>query len=123
MILIVEDDEDSRDAYLEFLESLGFRVSGVGTGEDAVAAARTTRFDAVLLDLTLPDVDGRVLCDRLQELAAPRVVPVLALTGHSLDAGERARFTMVMQKPVDLDALAEWLRTIAPPRATAADGG
>lgn len=114
VVLIVEDNEDTRVMYQEFLELLGFRVASVGSGVEAVEALRLGDIDAVLLDLTLPDTDGRVLHEQLRELALPRQLPVMALTGHDLSEGERGKFTAVMLKPVDLDAVATWLRQVAP---------
>ena len=110
MILIIEDDEDTLEIYREFLEMLEFEVTVASTGADALDAVRARVPDAVLLDLTLPDADGRQLCDRLREIVAPRPLPIMALTGHTLVADERAKFDAVMRKPVDLDAVAEWLR-------------
>ena len=114
VVLIVEDDADTRIAYQEFLELLGFRVMSVATGEGALEAVRGGHIDAVLLDLSLPDADGRVLNPQLRSIAAPRELPVMALTGHTLSADDRTKFTTVMRKPVDLDAVAAWLREVAP---------
>lgn len=113
MVLIIEDDEDTRVAYQEFLEIAGFRVTSVSTGSDALDALRADDIRAVLLDLGLPDIDGRVLNDALRAAAAPRPLSVMAMTGHDLREDERAKFTAVMRKPVDLDAVAAWLREVA----------
>lgn len=110
MILIVEDDEDTLEAYKELLQTFGFGVTGARTGAEALEAARTTRFDAILLDLTLPDIDGRDLWDHLQRGGSSG--PVLALTGHTLEPGDAAAFTHTMRKPVDLDKVVEWLRKV-----------
>lgn len=115
MVLIVEDDEDTRLAYQEFLEIFGFRVTSVSSGSDALEALRVNDIRAVLLDLSLPDADGRGLSQQLREIAAPRELPVMAITGHTLGEGDRAKFTKVMRKPVDLDAVAAWLREVAAP--------
>lgn len=124
VILIVDDDQDTCVAYQDFLELLGYRAISAGTGADALAAARSTPIEAVLLDLTLPDLDGRVLCERLRAVVSPRSLPVLALTGLTLAPSEREKFTMVMRKPIDLDAVAKWLREFVPQGAApAAEGG
>ena len=114
VVLIVEDDEDTRVAYQEFLELLGFPAACVGTGTAALEIVRTQPIDAVLLDLTLPDIDGRVLCERLREAASSPPLRVMALTGHTLDEAERRKFEAVLRKPVDLDAVAAWLRGLPP---------
>ncbi len=118
MILIIEDDQDTREAYQEFLALHGFHVASASTGSEALALARTNAIEAVLLDLTLPDGDGRTLCEHLRQAAAPRSLPILAMTGHSLDEKESVKFTGVMRKPVNLDAVVEWLRgVVSPPTA------
>ena len=114
MVLIIEDDDDTRAAYAEYLELLGFRVLTAATGAEAVAVAQGIVVDAVLLDWTLPDTHGPELYDRLRAIAAPRALPVVAVTGHALEAADRARFTAVMRKPVDLDTIAAWLRSVVP---------
>lgn len=119
MVLIIEDDEDTRAGYHEFLEILGFRVTSVATGADAIEALRGGDISAVLLDLGLPDTDGRLLNQQLREVTAPRELPVMAMTGHHLQEEERAKFTAVMRKPVDLDAVAAWLRGVLPPSGQA----
>lgn len=112
MILIIEDDEDTREAYQGFLELHGFESTTASTGAEALAIARAHAVEAVLLDVTLPDADGRTLSEHLRQAAAPRSLPILALTGHRLDRNDAARFTNVMQKPVDLDAMIEWVRGV-----------
>ena len=120
MVLIIEDDEDTRIGYHEFLEILGFRVKSVASGADALEVARGSHVDAVLLDLTLPDTDGRALNQQLRAIVAPRELPVMAMTGHALREDERVKFTAVMRKPVDLDAVVAWLRDVA--RTSASSG-
>ena len=114
VVLIIEDDEDTRVGYQEFLEILGFHLTSASTGAQAVEAVRENEIEAVLLDLSLPDIDGCVLRERLRELVSPRALPILALTGHDLEVDERAKLTAVMRKPVHLDGVAAWLREVAP---------
>lgn len=109
-ILVIEDDQDTLDAYQMFFALEGFRVRCAGTGAEAEDIMRTTPIDVVLLDLTLPDTDGRDLAERLRALAAPRLLPTLALTGHRLDRAAAAKFCCVMRKPIDLAAVLAWLR-------------
>ena len=57
-ILIIDDDEGTRETYARALRSHGFEVSTVATGREGVASATTHTFDVVLVDLRLPDISG-----------------------------------------------------------------
>lgn len=92
LVLVVDDYEDARELYAESLLVLGFRVATAGNGVEAVEKARALGPDVILMDLSLPGIDGweatRLLkCDDLT-----RHIPVVALTGHAPEhAAERAR--------------------------------
>jgi CheY-like chemotaxis protein len=117
LLLVVEDDEDSRQLCQEYLELRGLTVSSAATGAEALLRVKDGAVRAVLLDLTLPDADGRDLCESLREAVAPREISVIALTGHCLESVDRARFTRVFQKPVNLDELADFLGSLLSPRS------
>jgi CheY-like chemotaxis protein len=87
-VLVVEDNVDVGDAFRVLFESTGRRVSVVQTVADALAAARASRVDLMLLDLTLPDGSGLDVLETLKaEPTRPRVS--VALTGR--DEPEVAR--------------------------------
>ena len=65
-VLVVDDDEDLRQALAEQLELEGFRTVQAATGEAGVEAASASRPDLILLDLDLPGIDGREACRRLR---------------------------------------------------------
>jgi two-component system phosphate regulon response regulator PhoB len=79
-ILVVEDEEDIRDIVAFNLRQAGFRVLETGDGRGALHLARSRQPDLVVLDLLLPDLDGREVCRRLREDQATRHLPVLMLT-------------------------------------------
>jgi DNA-binding response OmpR family regulator len=79
-ILVVEDDLVIADAVARRLISEGFRVDAVHDGHAAVAAAAGTEYDAVVLDVMLPGLDGHEVCRRIQ---ATRPLPVLMLTARA----------------------------------------
>ena len=79
-LLVVEDDRVIADAVALRLRSEGFQTDVVHDGPAAVALAERVRFDAVVLDLMLPGLDGLEVCRRLQ---ARRPVPVLMLTARA----------------------------------------
>ncbi len=82
-ILIVEDDASIREILSLLLETRGFSgVEAVGTGTAALARASETAFDLVLLDLTLPDVDGLDVCRRLRSTSLNATTPTIMLTAR-----------------------------------------
>lgn len=112
-ILIVDDDDMLRHALAEQLElHEEFAVSEAPTAAKALDLTKTQRFDAVLLDVGLPDMDGRALC-RLLRRSGVRA-PVLMLTGADSDAdtilGLDAGANDYITKPFRLDVLLARLR-------------
>jgi DNA-binding response OmpR family regulator len=112
-ILIVDDDDMLRRALAEQLElHEEFAVAEAGTAAKALDLAKTLRFDAVLLDVGLPDMDGRALC-RLLRRSGVRA-PVLMLTGADSDSdtilGLDAGANDYITKPFRLDVLLARLR-------------
>ena len=82
-ILIVEDDVSIREILSLLLETRGFsQVEAVGTGKAALERASETAFDLVLLDLTLPDVDGLDVCRRLRSTPLNATTPTIMLTAR-----------------------------------------
>lgn len=114
-ILVIEDDAILRDGIRTGLALDGFTVDAVGTAENARAAAAASNYDAVVLDIGLPDGDGiELLKDWRGER---RIMPVLLLTARNsiedriigLDSGADD----YLGKPFDLDELAARVRAIA----------
>ena len=85
-ILVVEDEEDLRELISYNLAKEGYQVTGVGTGEDALAAVTRQPPDLVVLDLLLPVVDGLDVCRRLKSDPRTQHVPVLMLTAKTEEA-------------------------------------
>ncbi|HEX4621346.1 MAG TPA: response regulator [Myxococcaceae bacterium] len=84
VVLIVEDYSDAREMYAEYLEFQGFRVEQARNGKEAIARATRSPPDVVLMDLSLPVMDGWEATRRLKADERTRHVPVIALTGHAL---------------------------------------
>ncbi|MCC7319474.1 MAG: response regulator transcription factor [Rubellimicrobium sp.] len=84
-ILLVDDDDDLREALGEQLVMTeDFDVFEAATGADALTKARTVHHDLVILDVGLPDIDGRELCKLMRKQGVK--CPILMLTGHDGDA-------------------------------------
>ena len=110
-ILIVEDDSDGGEILRELFESEGFDVDWVRAGERAIELAGEEAFDAALVDLSLPDVDGTEVL-----LALRRTLPHAALalvTGFSpgaLDEAAQRIADRIFVKPVDPEVLLAFVR-------------
>jgi two-component system cell cycle response regulator DivK len=84
LVLIVEDYEDTREMYSQYLKHSGFRVLEASNGAEAVQAALDERPDLVLMDLALPAVDGWEATRRIKADPRTKQIPIVALTGHAL---------------------------------------
>ncbi|HVG70059.1 MAG TPA: response regulator [Vicinamibacterales bacterium] len=92
LILVVDDYQDAREMYAEYLQYSGFRVAEAKNGNEAVAQARSLRPDLILMDLSLPGMDGWEATRVLKADEATKHIPIVALTGHALaGASEGAR--------------------------------
>jgi CheY-like chemotaxis protein len=108
-ILLVEDNEMNRDMLSRRLERRGYEVIVAVDGEEGVARARADAPDVVLMDLSLPGIDGWEATRQLKAAQETRSIPVLALTAHAM-AGDREKALEVGcdefdTKPVDLPRL------------------
>jgi two-component system, cell cycle response regulator DivK len=84
-ILIVDDFDDNRQMYAEFLAYAGFQVVEASNGVEAIERAIATVPDVIVMDLSLPVLDGWEATRRLKSEPKTRHIPVVALTGHALE--------------------------------------
>ena len=121
-VLLVEDNPVNRIVARGYLERLGCSVDEAETGEIALSKGQTGKFDIVLLDLDLPDMNGQAVADRLRRNLAD-CPTIVALTAHHLKdtPRERARLGVdgILTKPVSPRALSGYLGAATPePPAT-----
>ena len=83
-VLLVDDYPDAREMYSEYLEFSGFDVVEAGNGMEALQRAVDTNPDIILMDLSLPVMDGWEATRRLKADQRTKAIPVVALTGHAL---------------------------------------
>ena len=83
-VLLVDDYPDAREMYTEYLEFSGFEVVEAGNGMEALQKAVDSSPDIILMDLSLPVMDGWEATRRLKADARTASIPVVALTGHAL---------------------------------------
>jgi two-component system cell cycle response regulator DivK len=114
LVLVVDDYQDAREMYAEYLKASGFRVEEARNGIEAVAKAREFQPDCVLMDLSLPGIDGWEATRQLKADATTARIPVVAITGHaselaSRDARAAGCFSFVL-KPALPDAVVAEVR-------------
>jgi CheY-like chemotaxis protein len=103
LILVVDDYEDAREMYAEYLRFCGFRVAEARNGNEALEQAFTLMPDLILMDLSLPGMDGWEATRQLKADERTRNIPVVALTGHALagasEGAKRAGCDSFVTKP------------------------
>jgi two-component system, cell cycle response regulator DivK len=91
LVLIVDDVDHGREICSEYLEFRGFRVATAADGQEALDKAFELLPDVILMDLSLPKIDGWEATRRLKQDERTRAIPVVALTAHALaSAHEKA---------------------------------
>lgn len=110
-ILLVEDNIDNRDMLTRRLKKRGYVVTFAEDGAEAVERTRAERPDLVLMDLSLPVMDGWEATRRIKADPALASIPIITLTAHAM-AGDREKAIAAGAddydtKPVDIDRLGE----------------
>ena len=105
-VLLVEDNEDNFELVRFLLERAGFSVLAGRNGQEALDMARKELPDLILMDLSLPGIDGWTAAKELKMDPATAHIPLLALTAHTLP-GDRKRamesgFDGYISKPIDV---------------------
>ena len=118
-ILIVDDNRDAAEMLAAALETIGFATVVAHDGLAGLERAGRELFDAALVDIGLPVMDGYELAARLKELPGGDALLLIAVTGYGQDSDRRrtaaAGFHHHLVKPVDVDALAGVLATLQQP--------
>ena len=115
-ILLVEDNEINRDMLSRRLERRGYRVATALDGQQGVSMAGLEAPDLILMDMSLPVLDGWEAARRLKAAPETRSIPIIALTAHAM-AGDRERAIEsgcndYDTKPVEFQRLLEKIETI-----------
>lgn len=108
-ILLVEDNEMNRDMLSRRLAKRGFDVVVAHDGSSGAAAAATERPDLILMDISLPDIDGCEVTRLVRAQSATASIPIIALTAHAMETDRIRALDAGCQdydtKPVDLARL------------------
>ncbi len=136
-ILLVEDNEINQQVASEILASVGVTVTVAGNGQEALQALDANDFDAVLMDVQMPVMDGYEATRRLRQDPRFQSLPIIAMTAHAM-AGDREKSLAAgmndhVTKPIDPEALFRTLghfvgrpaaaATLAPPEPAAGKPG
>lgn len=117
-ILIVEDNEMNRDMLSRRLLRKGYEIVCAVDGAEGVAMAANEALDLILMDMSLPVMDGWEATRRIKADAATRAIPVIALTAHAMDGDEqKARDAGCYDydtKPIELPRLLAKIQALLP---------
>ena len=118
-VLIVDDEKDTADVTALALTQLGHDVRKAYDGLSAVSQARQFKPQLILLDLSMPVVDGFEVAQHLRELTATEGARIFALTGHVerpyIEASAEADFDGYLLKPLDVEKLTQIMATVRDP--------
>jgi two-component system cell cycle response regulator DivK len=108
-ILLIEDNEQNRDALSRRLQRRGYDIILAADGREGVARAQSELPDLILMDLNLPDVDGWEATRLLKAAPETQAIPIMAMTAHAI-AGDQERALQAgcddyHSKPVDFPRL------------------
>jgi two-component system cell cycle response regulator DivK len=126
LVLLVDDYEDNRRLFAEYLELSGFRTAVAGDGEEGLAQAAALHPDVIVMDLAMPDLDGFEVTRRLRAQEGTRRTPVIALTaypiGYSRHAALAAGCDAYLTKPCGPRQLLAEIRRLLETRTTSGPG-
>jgi CheY-like chemotaxis protein len=116
LILIVDDNLDAREMYGMYLQHEGFRWAEAVNGEDAITQTQLEKPSLILMDATMPRMDGWEAAKILKQDAATKHIPLIMLTAHAFpehrDRAAAAGADGFLAKPVLPDTLAAEIRRV-----------
>jgi CheY-like chemotaxis protein len=115
-ILLIEDNEQNRDALARRLQRRGYDVIMAVDGQQGIAMAQSELPDLILMDLNLPDVDGWEATQIIKGTPETQAIPIMAMTAHAI-AGDQERALQVgcddyHAKPVEFARLLEQIEAL-----------
>jgi two-component system, sensor histidine kinase and response regulator len=108
-VLLAEDNPTNREIATAVLESAGIQVETAANGREAVTAVQAGTFDAVLMDIQMPEMDGFEATRAIREIPAVGRIPIIAMTAHAMKGDEEkclaAGMDGYVSKPINQDRL------------------
>jgi len=125
-VLVVDDYEDTRSLIALNLKLEGYGVLEATNGRDAIEAARRETPDLILMDLSLPALDGLSAACRIREMKELESVPIVAFSAHHADTHRNAARAVgcddYLEKPIKMDALKQIVSRLLNREAGKRDG-
>ena len=119
LILIADDSADSAAVVSLYLQQQGYRVVTASNGEDAVKIATQTLPNLILMDLSMPGLDGLGATRRIREDERLRDVPIVAITAFGTEGFQRAAYDVgisgYLTKPLDFDRMCNLVARLLSP--------
>ena len=114
-ILVVEDNQDSRELVIKVLKSRGYLIMEAADGEAALQKLAEERPDLILMDISLPKIDGYEVTRRLKKQESFKDIPIIALTAHAMK-GDREKSLQAgcdgyIPKPISVRDLPDQIQT------------
>jgi len=120
LVLVVDDSLDNVVMLSLALQGEGYRVVTASNGQEAVSVANLTQPNIILMDISMPLLDGLAATRQIRENEALRDVPVIAITAFSTDGFRRAAYDVgiagYLVKPIDFQRMYELIRRLLAPK-------
>jgi two-component system, OmpR family, response regulator len=122
-VLLVDDDADSRDLYASYLDRKGFDVEVASDGAEAVEMATESQPDAIVMDVSMPGIDGTEAAWLLRGGETTASIPIVAMTAEEPGSYENSSFDQMVEKPCTPPALAHLLNELTTQARTLGEDG
>jgi two-component system cell cycle response regulator DivK len=114
-ILVVDDNEDGRELVVKILKNRGYQMIEAVDGEEALEKASAECPDLILLDISIPKLDGYEVTRRLKSQVKFKDIPIIALTAHAMK-GDREKALEAgcdgyISKPIDIHELPDQIKS------------
>jgi len=113
-ILVVEDNQDSRELVVKVLKNKGYEMIEASDGEEALEKTASDKPNLILMDISIPKLDGYEVAKQLKDQEEFKHIPIIALTAHAMK-GDREKFISVgfegyISKPINIHDLPNQIR-------------
>lgn len=114
-ILVVDDNQDSRELVVKILKKMGYQMIEAADGEEALEKAIAENPDIILMDISIPKIDGYEVTRRLKSQVKFKDIPIIALTAHAMK-GDREKAIEAgcegyISKPINIHELPDQIRS------------